>query len=270
MPGVALDSVYGRDLDEYERAKKDMGSQMFAALYQGHPSPAEGGMFKRAWWSDTASGRHQYHRGAGSYQLPSGEMWVDGPVQLIQSWDMAFKGNATSDYVVGQVWAREGPRAFLLDQVRRRMDFVETCQALRAMSAKWPQAHTKLVEDKANGTAVIASLRRQITGLIAVEPDGSKEARASAVTPFVEAGNVWLPDPDLAPWIGDFVEELAAFPTGSNDDQVDAASQALKRLLIDGAGAGPAVHSAPSRDEFALVGAGVGGSDDFDADRMNF
>jgi hypothetical protein len=142
-PGEPLQSAAGRDLAEYEQIRRDVGARTWQALYQGRPSPAEGGMFKRGWWS--------YYPASPAYELPSGEMWVDGPVQLVQSWDMAFKDTAKSDYVVGQVWALEGARAFLLDQVHDRMDFVATCQALRALSAKWPQAHAKLVEDKANG-----------------------------------------------------------------------------------------------------------------------
>jgi len=51
------------------------------------------------------------------------------------------------------------------------------------------------------------------------------------VAPFVESGNVYLPDPDLAPWIDDYVQEHTAFPNASHDDQVDTTSQALNRLL---------------------------------------
>ncbi|MEU4574840.1 phage terminase large subunit [Nonomuraea sp. NPDC023979] len=148
------------------------------------------------------------------------------------SWDMAFKNTDGSDYVVGQVWARYGLEMFLLDQVCERLSFTETCAALRQQAAKWPQATLKLVEDKANGTAVINSLRRQVAGLIPVEPDGSKEARARAVTPFIEAGQVWLPAPEIAPWVGGFVNEAAAFPNGSQDDQVDACTQAINRILL--------------------------------------
>jgi len=73
-------------------------------------------------------------------------------------------------------------------------------------------------------------LKQKIEGLIPVEPQGSKVARASAVSPQIEAGNVYLPDPSIAPWVHDFIEECAAFPTGAHDDQVDAMSQALMRL----------------------------------------
>ena len=78
----------------------------------------------------------------------------------------------------------------------------------------------------ANGTAVMDVLRRELPGLIPVEPYGGKIARAHATTAVAEAGNVFIPDPSIAPWTMDFVEEMAAFPSGAHDDQVDCYSQA--------------------------------------------
>jgi predicted phage terminase large subunit-like protein len=54
-------------------------------------------------------------------------------------------------------------------------------------------------------------------------------ARAAAVSPLIEAGNIYLPHPEHAPWVNDFIEECAAFPNGAHDDQVDAMTQALLR-----------------------------------------
>ncbi|QLE47856.1 hypothetical protein FD724_06845 [Nostoc sp. C057] len=73
-------------------------------------------------------------------------------------------------------------------------------------------------------------LEREIPGLIAIEPEGGKLVRAVAIAPFVEAGNVFLPDPSIASWVGDFVGEFSTFPNGSNDDQVDGTSQAINWL----------------------------------------
>jgi predicted phage terminase large subunit-like protein len=230
----------GREVGEYltsardtETAQRDwagtkigVGSRVWNALYQGRPSPAEGGIFKRDHWK--------------SYDTP---LWVeeDGVCrttgaadELIMSWDMTFKAAKTSDYVVGQVWLKRGANVYLLDQVRRRMTFTETLAAVKAFVAKWPQCSAKLVEDKANGTAVLDVLKVEMPGLIAVNPKESKEARASAVSPFVEAGNVFLPAPKIRAWVGDFIEEMAAFPNGANDDQCDGMTQALQRLLVRG------------------------------------
>jgi predicted phage terminase large subunit-like protein len=167
---------------------------------------------------------------------------------------MAFKDTSKSDYVVGQVWMRRGADAFLLDQVHDRMDFVTTCQQFRELAAKWPQATLKLVEDKANGTAVINALRRIVIGIVPEEPHGSKEARAAAVSPLVEAGNVHLPTPELAPWVGDLIEEAAAFPNGAHDDQVDAMSQALNRLILAPLLAGEDLEEPDEFDELDTVG----------------
>jgi predicted phage terminase large subunit-like protein len=191
--------------------KRDMGSWAYAAQYQQRPTPLEGGIIKRSWL--------QFYR-----ELPAG---LD---QQIQSWDLAFKDSASSSFVVGQVWGRKRADMFLLDEVRARMDFPTTVNAIRSLSAKWPNTHTKLVEDKANGPAVIASLKHEITGLIPVKADISKEARLSAASPAFEAGNVYLPDPTICSWIHDWIQEVCAAPRAAFWDRADACSQAINRL----------------------------------------
>jgi predicted phage terminase large subunit-like protein len=119
------------------------------------------------------------------------------------------------------------PRPQHGDQVRARMDCPATVQAIRGLTEKWPGAFAKLIEDKANGSAVIQMLAHDLPGIIPVNPGGGKVARAQAIAPLVEAGNVYLPHPDYAPWVCDFIEECAAFPNGAHDDQVDAMTQAL-------------------------------------------
>lgn len=190
--------------------KSTVGGYDWSSLYQQRPSPGEGSVFQRSWW--------RYWKA-----LP-GDLF-----DYLQSWDCTFKNTGSSDYVVGQVWARSKSNPayrYLLDQVRGRMSFTETVGAVRQLSAKWPQAVRKLVEDKANGTAVMDVLRKELPGLVPVNPEGGKSVRANAATAVAEAGNVWIPDASAAPWIHDFVEECAAFPGGAHDDQVDAMTQA--------------------------------------------
>ncbi len=67
-------------------------------------------------------------------------------------------------------------------------------------------------------------LKHEISGIIPIEPDGTKLARAHAVTALFEAGNIVLPDSSLCPWVDDFRLELTRFPNGAHDDQVDAAA----------------------------------------------
>src|SRR5205085_349421 len=74
----------------------------------------------------------------------------------------------SSDYVVGQVWGRKSADKFLLDQVRGQMDCPTTIDAIRKLSTEWPLARTKLVEDKANGSAVMDHFgkNRLVTDLV--------------------------------------------------------------------------------------------------------
>ena len=213
-----------------------------AGQLQQRPSPIEGGLVKRCWW------RFWHYPGN---PLPSVQVKLaDGSLfecpciplpsngddttphfdQELQSWDMAFKDTKDCAYVVGQDWGRKDADRFLLDQKREKLDFVASVRAVRQFSAKHPNAHAKLVEDKANGPAVISTLKKEISGLIAIDPQGNKEGRAQAVTPEIESGNVYLPHPAIAPWVWDFIEEWAAAPNGIYWDQIDAASQALKRM----------------------------------------
>jgi predicted phage terminase large subunit-like protein len=223
-PGEFMESARGRTRAQWEAIKVRAGSRTWNALYQGRPSPAEGDTFERDWWQEYDS--------AQWIEREDGTRIGLGFDEIILSWDMTFKDTKASDYVCGQVWGRRGTDCYLLDQVLDRMSFVETIRKFRALAAKWPQATLKLVEDKANGPAVISSLARKVPGIVPEEPVGSKMARASAVSPLVEAGNVYLPPAELAPWVDGFIEECAAFPNAAHDDQVDAMSQALNRLVI--------------------------------------
>lgn len=198
------------DLNQLEKIRKTIGSRDWAALYQQHPIPDGGSIFKAEWikyWTDT-SVPPQFDQ------------------QLI-SWDMTFKDSKNSDYVVGQVWGKKGADFYLLDQVRGQWDFVKTREMFLLLAKKWPRATRKLVEDKANGSAIISELQKTVSGIIPITPKESKEARASAVTPFFEAGNVYIPDPDRTPWVSAFEAELFNFPAGAHDDMIDSMSQAL-------------------------------------------
>jgi len=191
-----------------EERRRDLGAYFWQALYQQRPAPPEGALFRRSDW--------RYYE-----QVP-GET-----TDWVMSVDSSFKDTDDSSYVVIQVWARNGANVYLIDQWRDRADFNVTCEAVRAMADKHPRALRKLIEDKANGPAIISTLGRQMPGIVAVNPQGGKVPRAQSILPLVEAHNVYLPKHE--PWAEDFVNECASFPKGLHDDQVDAMTQALVR-----------------------------------------
>lgn len=199
----------------YLKKQKAADSRDWAALYQQNPFTEEGAILKKNYW-----------RFYEEHELPR---YLD---EQILSVDCAFKDLATSDYVAIQVWARKGADKYMIDQYKEKLDFNETCDAILSMVQKYPHARAKLVEDKANGPAVMASMRRRISGFIEIEPHGSKIERAFAVSPQLRSGNVYLPVPEKCTKfnVDDFINECAKFPRGKHDDQVDACTQALNHL----------------------------------------
>ena len=225
-PEVFMDSARRRTQAQWEARKKTAGPRTWASLYQGRPTPDSGDLFPATEdWARYSSPIH-LERNDGSCWVP-GTGW-----EMVQSWDLAFKDTKASDYVVGQVWLRVGADAYLLDMVRGRFSFNRTVQAIRDLSAKWPQAIAKYVEDKANGPAVINALGRLLPGLIPIEPEGSKYARAAAISPFAHSKNIILPDPEVLPNVSELLLELESFPAGAHDDTVDSLTQATNRLLL--------------------------------------
>jgi len=192
-------------------SQKSKNARDWAALYQQSPYTEGGAILKKHYW--------QYYD-----VLPR---YLD---EQIISVDATFKDLKDNDFVAMQVWGRKGADKYLIDQYKDRMDFVATCNALLGLVRKYPAARAKYIEDKANGPAVISAMKSRISGLIPVEPEGSKVARAQAVSPQCESGNVYLPRPEAQPWVNEFVDECAKFPNAKNDDQVDACTQALFRL----------------------------------------
>lgn len=217
--------------DVLSEARRILGSDGYAGQHDQNPTPPEGGMFKKKWW--------RFWRTEGKSETPQGwrrPEWNQDPARLlpvkldrvIWSLDAAFKDAKKSDFVVFQVWGCVKADRYLLHQIRARMSFTKTVETARQLSEAFPKAHRKLVEDKANGPAIIDTLQGEISGLIAVNPEGGKEARASAVQPQVESGNCFLPEG--AEWVEDFIGEWGRFPLGKNDDQVDCGTQALLDL----------------------------------------
>lgn len=200
-------------LSQLLELKAELSDYWWAAMYQQCPRSLGGNVFKES---------------GIRYYLPK-----DLPAKfdkVIASLDATFKDTDGTDFVVFQVWGKVGANSYLLEQSRARMSFTKTIAETVRIKRDHPRIRQFYIEDKANGPAVIDSLKGVISGLIPVEPDGSKLARAHAVTHVWEAGNVWLPHPDLAPWVKDLVGELTGFPAAANDDQVDAMTQALRQL----------------------------------------
>jgi predicted phage terminase large subunit-like protein len=222
-------------LERWRETRVAVGGYNWDSQYQQRPSAPQGAIFNvgwfRYWTTIEALADGVMVKYIPDFHTLLGARWLD-------SWDFTFKDTNASDYVVGQRWAIHGANRFLVDQVRARMAFVASVAAMQEFRTRpySEYVYQTLVEEKANGAAIIETLHDLIPGLKPITPHESKEARASAVSPEVESGNVYLPLPAEFPWVADFISEVRAFPTGAHDDQVDGMTQALNVLRIPGVG----------------------------------
>lgn len=219
MIGEPICPEIGRDKAWVEDKKATItteeGTRTWNALYQGRPTAREGNMLKREWW--------EYYNYS---EYEEGELVLD---RITISVDAAFKDKNKNDYVAIQVWGKKGNRCYLLNSINEHLNFPATLRAIKRERVKYPGVGAILIEDKANGSAIIQSLRQEIMGIIPVEPKGGKEARVEAVSDIVEAGNVYLPKDKKFTW--EFVDQCAEFPNGKHDDMVDCMSQCLVRIM---------------------------------------
>lgn len=187
------------------------GARAWAALYQCNPVVEGGNMIQRSWW--------KYYDPTVITEFGTEMMSVDA----------TFKDSSTSDFVSIQVWGKLEGNYYLRYCMNARLDFPATVKAILMVRALYPKAYTILIEDKANGSAIIQTLQKNVPGIIGINPQGGKTARVNAVAPAIESGHVFLPEG--APWLEDYLRQWSEFPAGKHDDMVDASSQCLNRMI---------------------------------------
>src|SRR6516164_7433462 len=205
--GEALHSAR-EPLPMLEHLRQMIGEYNFAGQYQQAPTPLGGGLVKAAWFKHYAASALPQH--------------FD---RIVQSWDTANKATELSDFSVCTTWGIAGNNLYLVDLVRRRMEYPELKRAVRAQYERF-RPSVVLIEDKASGTQLIQELIAD--GLYAVtryQPQSDKVMRMHAQTAMIENGFVHLPD--TAPWLSQYLHELTSFPKGRHDDQADSTAQML-------------------------------------------
>lgn len=242
MPGEPLlspivDETPEQALARWAGVERSVGSYAWAALYQQRPSAAKGKVFDSDWWRFwTVNPANATDDGKVVYLDLDKDL---ASAEFCDSWDCAFKATTSSDYVVGQRWARVQANRYLMYQERARLTFTQTLARMRIWGGLTGEevpftgrTHRRLVEDKANGTAVIDMLGEQIPGIKPINPTESKTARARAITPECESGNVFFPYPGDPgnEWVQVLLAELREFDTGIHDDQVDCLTQYLNEV----------------------------------------
>jgi predicted phage terminase large subunit-like protein len=213
-PGDLLHAERFGDEEDTE-ALRSLGAYMYAARHAQEPYPSSGGIFGTGWWRYFDDLPRKY----------TAAISVDASFGSLTD---------TASFVVIQCWLISRPNFYVHDQFRRRMTFPETKKEITRLYAYWQQElgcsiAPILVEAKANGKAIIQSLRSSIPGIVEILPTESKISRAQAVSPIYEGGNVLLRR--AVSWLDEYKIEFEGFPNYSSDDCVDASSQIIQYYL---------------------------------------
>lgn len=195
----------------------ELSPQVFAGQYMQEPIASGGNLFKL-----DSFGR--YH------DLPK-LVW-----RALYA-DTAQKTAERNDFTVFEHWGQgvDG-KAYLIDVVRARFEAPELeatakmlWDAYRLVDPnKYGSLRKMVIEDKASGTGLIQSLARKAIPVIAMQREKDKYTRALDIVPACASGLVVLPKD--APWLKTFEAEVAAFPDGSFDDQVDPMIDAVLEM----------------------------------------
>lgn len=228
-PAGELISVQGRAPGFFLDLKVTRSLYVWNSIYMQTPVAAEGNMFSRAdfrYWSylDPDPSHHDPLRGA--------RVAIDGVQRFVADMrrfitvDLAASKKASADFTVVSVWGvTDDGKMLLLDRRRARFGEAEHWDMVRPMTSRWvcPDVYVEksfisstLVRD---GTA--AGIRIQM-----VNPDSDKVTRAIPAANRLKAHTVFWPD--YVPWLDEWCDELAGFPSWRHDDQADTFAYAAR------------------------------------------
>ena len=199
------------DLVTLESIRDQIGPYNFAAQYQQRPECPDGNLIKQK-YIKILTDVHEIKQG--------GLAWV--------SIDSALSTSETADYSAISVGYSNEDAHYVLDADRGRWEF-EQLLARSLGYAKRYRDVTFIVEQAGSGISLIQYLRKEGIPCIPYRPKEDKVVRVALVLPIFYAGRVFLVSKEgRNSWIESYINELASFPNGRFDDQVDSLVQALR------------------------------------------
>lgn len=219
---LLFEERFPREILALERTR--LGSSGYAGQHQQRPAPADGNLFKKAWFAN------RYRT------LPK--------MRAVASfWDTALKEKEQNDESACVVAGLgEDGDLYILRVTHGRWETPDLAKFLVDQAAWLKRTYGETyrgdyVEDKVSGTTLMQYVRRSNPDIviIPISVDLDKVARAQGSLPLCEAGRVHFPDPNFYPaaatWAGDTIDQLAAFPFATLKDIVDAFVYSCKWLM---------------------------------------
>lgn len=228
--------VSARGARNWPRIKKNVGSYVWAALYQGAPTPAAGGLFKRSYlryWSDMPSdpSRHGQMHGA-RVDLGGRVVYLDDCWRFLTV-DLAATEKTSADWTAVGVWAvSPDGDLIMLDGARARIEEIQHWNLVRPLKEKW-NADVVYVESSMIKSTLVYDAGKAKIMVKELKADTDKVTRALPATVRMENGRVWLPTVTAMPEITKWTDELVSFPNAAHDDCVDVVAYAARVVATE-------------------------------------
>lgn len=211
------------------RKRKNVGTYVWDALYQGRPVPLLGAVLKKRWF--------RYYEDAGhALVVPGRGACLVEDLQRFATIDLAASKKKRGKYTAILSWGYHPvwKVLLLLDVIRERLGPEGIIPAMREAKGKhglsilYAEREGPLLEERLGH--ILKQAVREGLPVVELAPNGDKYSRAVAATPQLEAGQVFFKE--RAPWLGELELELLTF-TGDEDqysDQTDALTYGIAIL----------------------------------------
>ena len=215
--GEALWGEHGFDEEWCEVKRAELGSRSWESLYQGHPRPSDGNLFRQSMF-------RRFRESGGCYQV-DGKVYDKTLCKIFQTCDVAGSKKTSADYfVLGTFALCPNGELLLLEVFRERLEGPDQPKLIKRKFDEYRPVIIG-VESASMGLTLYQLLRRMGLPVVELKPDADKYTRAIPAAARYESGMVY--HLEGAHWLNDLEAELLAFPNGAHDDQVDVISYAV-------------------------------------------
>lgn len=229
QPGEELPSVQGRKPGHFHGLYEVRSAYVWRSVFQQQPVAAEGNLFRRSnfrYWGPLPADTTR-HGTAGGRRVDCDARVV----YLDDCWrfatvDLAASKKTSADWTVASAWAiSPDGDLILLDRVRERVAEGDHWSMVRPLLSRWA-LDVVFVEQSFIGATFVIDATNSGVPVQPVTADTDKVTRALPASTRIKSHRVWFPA--AADWLDEWTDELAAFPSGTHDDQVDTLSYAAR------------------------------------------
>ncbi len=215
--GEVLWPEHGFDEKWALQEKAAKGTRSWESLYQGHPRPADGNLFKQSMF-------RRFKVSGNCYKVED-KVYDKSVCRIYQTCDVAVSKKASADYfVLGTFAICPNGELLVLEIFRERLEGPDQPALIRR---KYEEYKPMLIgiESANMGLTLYQELRRSGLPVIELKPEADKYTRAIPAAARYEAGMIYHLEGTY--WLDELEAELLAFPNGVHDDQTDVISYAV-------------------------------------------